>query len=458
MASVAAPPHARFAPPPRAQMMDTTETGSAGGWFGWVWTFLAGVLTAFTVSIVGEMPVGEVLLFAAAGWALLVTAATRTWANPLWRNPLFLTLIVAQGVALAAYVFSDLYRGSWPMDMARGWARMVFLLVDIVAVVHLVGRSPANLVALILGVQFGDIAFVLTYGALFGDVWKFGFAVPVAVCVLAASAWFGRVACVAAAFALGVLNLALDYRSLGLVCLVLGAFASLQLFPRAWRLWIAPVGLVAGVALAGIVYQATRANNELRSNRSNLERSAMITAGLEAFAASPFIGQGSWFSRSQHVVDNFLLIREVEARLDHLGGFPDFQEEEDTMVIHSQLVVTLAEGGVFGAVFFIVYAAALGWALFNQVITSDWRWSSPLRYFVLCNALFNVFMSPFSGSHRVLIAMAAGLVVLVHHESREARRAPEAGEEPERDVTEAGVVQAESTLVRLRAGVAGGGA
>src|SRR5690606_36005338 len=89
----------------------------------------------------------------------------------------------------------------------------------------------------------------------------------------------------------------------------------------------------------------------------------------------------------------------------------------------SQILVALAEGGVFGGTFFIVFFGALIWALYDQVLVADWRRESPLRLMVLIFALINILFSPFSGAHRVHIALGVGLVLLIHSERLAAREA-----------------------------------
>lgn len=389
-----------------------------------VLSLAAGVLTPFTVSLGGELPLGELLLFVAAGWALLIVALAQAWPGPLWRSPLFLALMVGQGLALAAYVVSDLHRGSAPHDYIRGWARMIFLGVDLAAIAYLVGCDARNFLLLLAGVQFGEIAKVHLEGALFGDYWKFGYALPVTVGVMLLSGRGGLALSSGAAAGLGLVHFVLDFRSLGLICLLVAAFLAVQAFSREWRTVLAPLGLACGVALGLAVYTHTRSDREGdRSTRSNVERGAMVVAGLEAFRDSPILGHGSWFSRT-HVIDNFMVLREEGAREAGVGGFAGANEiEEDAVALHSQLIVTLAEGGLFGAAFFIHFTLGLLWALHNQIVVRSWHALTPVRVFVLSLALFHVFLSPFSGAHRVGIALAAILVVLVHREHRLARDA-----------------------------------
>jgi len=378
--------------------------------------FLAGLLTPFTISLGGEMPVGEVVLLLAVGWAVLVFSVSHDWPGRLWSDPIFLMLMIGQAVALAAYVVSDLYRGSEMHDLVRGWARMIFLAADLAAVAYLLGCNARNFLALLLGIQAGELLKVFSGGALFGDYWKFGYAIPVAVVVILLAGRGGRIAATLAGLGLGLINFILDFRSLGMICLIVAALTAVQIFPRSWRIWIAPLGLACGLVIGITVYAHTRSDREGdRTHRSNVERTAMMVAAVEAVEESPLLGHGSWFSRTK-VIDNFMILREEGARLAGVGGFAGANEDEEPVALHSQLLVTLAEGGLFGAAFFIPYILCLAWAAGHLVVGHDWTRDMPLRLFVICLAIFNAFMSPFSGAHRVHIALAAALIILIREE------------------------------------------
>src|SRR5687768_5423901 len=70
-------------------------------------SFLASATTAFTVSLVGEMPVGEFFLIGAAAAAVLCMVFNQAPPGRLFRSRYFWVLMVAQLVALVAYVVSD---------------------------------------------------------------------------------------------------------------------------------------------------------------------------------------------------------------------------------------------------------------------------------------------------------------------------------------------------------------
>lgn len=379
-----------------------------------------GLLTAFTVSVVGEMPVGELVLLATAAWAALCAVVHHGAPGPLYRSRYLGVLLVGQLIALLAYVVADFHWASTPRDMARGWGRLVFLTVDLLAVAYLLGRSPRNFGWFLGGLFGGDLVNALLFGARFDDVWKFGYGIPLTYALLLLASVAGPFAVLLVAGGLGALHFALDFRSLGGLCLLLAAATALQMLPRWLRAWALPCCAVATLALAVLLFGQVRRGDELahRSSRSDVDRSAMLQAATEAFVTSPLIGHGSWFSRSE-VYDNFVQIRADMAKEAGVGGFVGPNEEPENVALHSQILVALAEGGIFGGAFFFAFGAGLAWALWDQVMVQPWRRERPLRVFLLLFAAWNLAMSPFSGAHRVYLALTAGLILLVQAERAE---------------------------------------
>lgn len=399
-----------------AALEDEVVPPAASGWLqpaGLVALF-AGLLTAFTVSLVGEMPLGELVLIATAAWVALCVAVHRAPPGPLFRHRYFSVLFACQAVALLAYVVSDFYRQSDPRDMARGWARMILLGIDVVAAAYLLGRSRAVFAWFLGGILAGDLVHTLLFGALFGDFWKFGYGIPLTYAAVAAASFGGPFLVLLTAAGFGALHFALDFRSVGALCIGVAAATGLQMLPRPWRLWALPAGTVVALGIAVVLFGGVRSGDEMehRATRSDVDRSAMIQAATEAFASSPLIGHGSWFSRSD-VYANFMQIRDDLAKEAGVGGFAGPNEEPEAVALHSQILVTLAEGGFFGASFFLAYGAGLIWALWDQVMARPWSRARPVRVLLLMIASWHLVMSPFSGAHRVYIALAAGLILLV---------------------------------------------
>jgi hypothetical protein len=386
-----------------------------GRWFtisGGV-SFLASALTAFTVSFVGAMPVGELVLIAVAGWALLCLAINHAAPGRLFQTRYFWVLMVAQVVALIAYIASDLYRHSSPRDMARGWARMVFLAIDVVAVTYLFSCSRKNFLWFLIGQALGGLAFASVHGPLFGDWWKFGVAAPITYAIFLLAPFAGALMTALASAGIGMAHLNLDYRGLGGICLAAAMLVLIIRMPRHFRWWFAPLGLA--LAVIGVLHLYEQSKRGARATRSDIERAAMVTAAKEAFERSPIIGHGSWFSNSD-VYDNFMLIRHEAAKQARVGGFAGANRAPGDEALHSQILVAVAEGGLFGGAFFIVFGAGLVWALARTVLIDLWHRTAPIQVLILLLAIWNLLFSPFSGAHRVHIAMACGLVLLLKHE------------------------------------------
>jgi hypothetical protein len=372
--------------------------------------FFLGVLKEFSIRMVGLMPVDEILLCGILAHAVLWLVVARRLPASLPAPRVLAVLLICQVVAFAGYMISDLWRQSLPGDMVRGWSRMLFLAIDIGAFSLLFGASSRAFEAMQWGTVFSFVG-PLAGGPLFGDYWKFGFAFPVTLAVLlATSRWLGYRAALGACVALGVLQSVMDFRSLGGICLLLGGLLALRLFAPMVRKLALIVMLLVTLGAAPWAGRWMFSDTGTRATRSNVERSAMLQAAWEGFMDSPALGHGSWFSNS-NVMDEFLIIRTQNARLAGVGGFAE--DDANDMAIHSQILVALAEGGIFGATFFFVYGALLLWGMWFCLTAAPWEWTIPVRLFVLLIAFWNLLMSPFSGTHRVEISMAVGLVLIL---------------------------------------------
>jgi O-antigen ligase len=228
----------------------------------------------------------------------------------------------------------------------------------------------------------------------------------------------GRFFFILVAGGMGVLHFAMDFRSVGGICLLIAGAAVLQVFPRHLRLWVVPFICAGALAAVSLVYTRMQDEDSRRGTRSDVARSSMMQAAWEAFAESPVIGQGSWFNKSK-LYDNFAVILEQRARDASIGGFGGANSDVTGVAIHSQILVTLAEGGLFGATFFFVYAGMLVWALWNEVLVRAWDRISPVRLLQLFLAFWNVWLSPYSGAHRVYIAAAVGIILILRWDHEE---------------------------------------
>ncbi len=369
---------------------------------------LTGLLSQFTIEFVGSLPVGELVLLAVFPVVVFFRIYRREWPALVQQNRWFTTLLFGVIVMAVGYVISDLYRSSPTGNLLRGWARVAFLGVDLVAVTGLIGGSWKRLWIFALGVAAGQVTQAVIAGPLAGEYWKFCFGFPLTVLLLYAIAERGRWIQIMTAFAMGVLHLALSYRSMGGICLLIAAILYLREAQSRWR-W--PLTLIAlTVVWSAITLVQSRFEEEDAHRGSNLERQSMIEVSSDAFLESPLVGQGSWFTTRM-----ISKVEEKRARTDE--SFGEYtQEQINEFTIHSQILLSLAEGGILGGAFFFVFGALL-----LTAFRCAWLNPAPRRALVLlllCDALWNYAMSPFSGSSRVWICVAVALCLLLWQEHR----------------------------------------
>lgn len=397
---------------PRLEMSEEASYTPLLGRLPWttILCVLVGLTTPFLMRMAGNFPVAEWFLLGSAAIMIVLRALHHRWPDGAARTRWFTGLVVLQLIGLCAYIVSDLYRGSVSADYLRGWARMAFVAIDLIGLAGLFGSSWRRFVFFVGGFAIGQAASAVCFGPLYGNWWKFGFAAPVTYLAFIAVGRQGRFLSSVFALALGLLHLALDFRSLGLECLLVGVALNLTRISRGWQLVSILVGCIAlALAMGGLF--ADKSTARFASHRSDAERQAMMEVAAEAFAESPFIGQGSWFSATT-------INSRIEARYillsDTFNGYSE--ETERDLAVHSQLLTALAEGGLFGASFFFAYTTLLLWAL-SYCLRSDHIFQA-LVFMFLIEALTNVAIAPFSGPARVQIAAAAVLGLLLWQQAR----------------------------------------
>jgi hypothetical protein len=365
----------------------------------------AGFLSGFTVSFIGQIPVGELILCAVFPWVIVRCVVHKGWPTLMQQLKWYKILMFLVGLMALGYVMSDLYRGTSSDNLIRGWARVGFLAVDLVSLAYLMDGSWARFQATFLALYIGATLNAVITGPLFGLWWEFGFGYTVTVLVLYLFA--GRPAWVQiiTTFLMAAISMALGGRSLGGICLLVGILYGLRYARGIFR----PVAIFA--ALGALVLLLAEANTVILQNLgkegSSLERQSMIETAGEAFLSSPFIGQGSWFTSSGKMLAQ---LEENRQQLD--PKFHHYSEDEGRQIaIHSQILVALAEGGILGGGFFIFYGMLL-----LKTLNSLTRTLVPHRafiFYVVIAGLWNLCMSPFSGVARVEICLAIFACLLV---------------------------------------------
>lgn len=364
---------------------------------------LAGFLSGFTVSLVGQLPIGELVLMLVAPFMLFRLVGRRGWPARLQQLGWFKILLVLVGVMAAGYIGSDLYRGTTYMNAARGWARVFFLALDLVTIVFLINESWRRLYIFVFALYFARSVEAFAIGEVSAEWWKFGVGYTLTAVSLFALGGRGPIIQVVVALILSGINLALGARSLGGICLLTGGL----LWLRHARGVFKPLALLTATVATVVMFIA--ANRVFLENQdhvgSNIERQSMIETAAELFISSPLVGQGSWFTVKR--------IGELETRRARVDpSFRGYSEEEARKIsIHSQLLTGLAEAGILGGAFFLCLGALLLKTLVTLVNNSV-----PHRaflFYLIIAGLWNLCMTPFSGVTRVELALAISACLLV---------------------------------------------
>src|SRR4051812_40902762 len=90
--------------------------------------FLVGALMPFTINVVGQLPLAELILLGLAGLVIL-NLGFRQQLPAAFRSRLLWLFLGCLAVVLCSYVAADVYRESASRDMARGWSRLIFLAI-----------------------------------------------------------------------------------------------------------------------------------------------------------------------------------------------------------------------------------------------------------------------------------------------------------------------------------------
>lgn len=371
-------------------------------------TTQARLLLAFLIGLgldfkLGTMRLAELGLALVAVWAIGELVFKRRSSSALLLSGRSLLLLAAALLYITGTGLSDLLSNVPSAWANKGLLRSTVFFLDLIGILFLVGNEWRTVIAIFAGEGCSDLLFFLLEGAKWNDIWKFGLATPIFTGVLLATLrWHGRAtAGLLAAF--GALNLALGFRSLGAVCLIVGVIA-LIIEPEhpLTRLRLTLASLLSVVSLLG-TYMFFEATQDKRAEGSNQERAALSEAAWDGFLSSPLLGQGSGFS------DDRAVTIAQHKRVDRGEQKQVSVMRSEDLTVHSQLLSALADCGVLGAIYFILY----GWLLI-RAFPLALRFEHPGRIIslvLLLLGLFELLMTPLVGTARFDIALRSGVAL-----------------------------------------------
>lgn len=398
-------------------------------------TFSSPMLLCVELQMGGRLLLTEVVLLAVLPM-LLIQEGPRLMA----RGP---RLILGLGLLwLFGQVATDLIRGTPFVDLARGWSKIAFTLINFAALYLLVGDRRRRLLSFALGMCLGwflmfavnpiEAASVEPWKFLifainpneFASVepWKFGVGAPVTILglFLASVRPFSRMRLTQAAIVggLGFLNFLMGARLMGGVCFLTAVYLTVQSvfagrnvhFGRIGAFQFLVFGVIAIVPLiltysayssmasSGWLGEDARRKFELQSSGKFgvlLGGRAESLASINAVMDSPIIGHGSWAKDSRYID---YLYKLYEFGYDP-GTIIKEYERADIIPSHSYLMGAWVDAGMLGALFWAVVFWKIPALLIKWVSVVD-PWSPLLIYFLVQFA-WAILFSPYGHEARI---------------------------------------------------------
>lgn len=389
--------------------------------FGNAFACLIPMLIFIEVELVGRLFLSEILLLCML--PLLLYARGHLLLAPLPKKLMLL------GFAwLLAQIVTDIIRDTPLEDWVRGWSKIIFLLLNFSAIYLYLNGKKNRFLLFAIGIALGQVlAYFFNPNIFVEDYpWKFGYGMAITFLVILVLhiSFFEKRKILSSVIVLGmgVLNFYLDFRSLGLVCLLTGGFMFAKKPDRLGSKKnklnkVAILVLLGSVAIYGITAFYGYSVNEgwfgpevrdkylMQSSGDMgilLGGRSEILASTQAMIDSPIIGHGSWAKDRKYA--DMLMYSLSQHGYDIHGIY-----ESDLIPSHSYIMGAWVEAGVLGAVFWfwvlmLTIRALL--AIYDANATLV-----PLIAFVAFNLLWNIPFSPFGAEARLYAAYDLSLMI-----------------------------------------------
>lgn len=413
---------------PRIRTRPSVDRSASKAFFGDVFAFVVALSTSFSVRVVGDLPVSEILLIPMV--PVLVLFSKRRRGNPLLRN-----LYILLGVWLVGQILTDLYRQTPAADWMRGDAAIIFFSLDITGLFFLLSENSRRKIVFVIGYVLGT--FLVTRFApsrsAQGEPWKFGYAGGTILLVVLLSCFFYRYHryLVVGFLYAGIIlvNLVQNYRS-PILNLLVSLVLVIPIIPeRVGRLRLLPrrgsvmrVAVLAGTVMLGgwvastLVHLATSAGYVTEDMQAKNAEQASAKGGMllsgrpeilvssRAVMDSPIIGHGSWAKdhRYEEMLSDMMVEQGLKANLEDVE-----RGSQGLIPSHSHIMGAWVWAGILGAIFWVY--------LYWQVVRSIVRVTilrpplAPLYAYFLVEYSWDILFSPFGSTLR----MYESLVIVI---------------------------------------------
>jgi hypothetical protein len=394
---------------------------------------ILGVTSLYSVRLVGDLPIAEILMLVLLPFLLAVRGRL------IFRKEL-LPIYGLCALWLFAQILSDLSHGmTAPQQWMRSYAAITFFSFDIMLMAALTSGSTrrkliflgAFAVSSLIRVRFFPLPVMAE------EPWKFGYADGVINLTLLVSCFFyaRRRNAVVVLLLLGLIgiNLIENFRSPLLFLFVVLAIVipviperigSLQLLPRkgsALRvISIVAFSLAAGLAARQVLAWATEKGLSGEEGREKNEAQAVAGSGIQflfsarpefpvatkAVADSPLLGHGSAPDEPKY--------REMlNDMLEEMGQQSQLEDELELMggliPVHSFLLQAWVSAGVLGSLIWFYLLALCVKSIVRVAIVLPP--TAPYITFLFILFFWNIFFSPFGSTERLTVACTILLMV-----------------------------------------------
>jgi len=337
-------------------------------------------------------------------------------------------LVVATGgLAVAAGLWLSVANAADHESARTGAVEQTVLLVGALASVGLVLWCRSVLTTWRAMLWYGvGLGIGLLRGSTLFEVnpWKFGYALPATVVVLAVALRLGRRWEIAALATLALVSALNDSRSAFGLLLLAAALCVAQLDLRGTGRRRSPVVvLVTGAALAGAVYQLGQAlildgylgiATQQRSLEQLRTSGSLIIGGRPELAASWALFRHHPWGFGAGVLptpDDVAVAKQgmADTGYDPDNGYVERFMFGDGFELHSVVGGLWSQAGVAGLAFAAVLLVVVTWGVASRIADRN---ASGLLLFAAANTLWNLFFSPVLTSLPTLVLTLALLAVL----------------------------------------------
>ena len=354
-------------------------------------------------------------------------------------DPLPRTLIILGILWLVGLIITDLIRETPFSDWSKGWAKIIFLILNFSSIYLLLNNDVRRIVLFTMSYAIGGLLdyFISPDELLLIDPWKFGLSFSVIFLVLLFLQWWRiarfRMLSVLLVFALGLLSFYLGTRSIGGLLIASAIYLFIHYRPklRKWlgkklslgRIVIFVITATLSTWTIIVVYSKAASSGWLGESAQGKYRTQAgayggigvllggrteIIASSQAIIDSPLIGHGSLAKDPKYK----LLLLSLYDMGYEINRQAILEKETDYIPSHSHLFGAWVEAGILGALFWCWVCILIIRTLYQMFKIEHTL--LPLLVTTLIMAIWDILFSPFGTIGRLKFGFFLTLFLAAH--------------------------------------------